>query len=169
MTARRMYAMRLGEVLPHRSLDVLRGIEGARMKESYRLHAQRIGVNWNGRRYDRRRPLAADLPNQALNHASSAVEGAAAIAVAATATIPQLGFIHEDPGQSFVLDVADLYRDNITIPSAFRSAKRVEDKPGENIERETRRFVGQVMAREQVIHSMIERIKSLFTEQSAGA
>ncbi len=169
MTARRMYAMRLGEVLPHRSIDVLRGIEGARMKESYRLHAQRIGVNWNGRRYDRRRPLAADLPNQALNHASSAVEGAAAIAVAATATIPQLGFIHEDPGQSFVLDVADLYRDSITIPSAFRSAKRVGDKQGENIERETRRLVGQVMARELVIHSMIDRIKSLFTEQSPGA
>jgi hypothetical protein len=39
---------------------------------------------------------------------ASAVEGAACIAVAATATIPQLGFIHEDSGQSFVLDVADL-------------------------------------------------------------
>ena len=32
---------------------------------------------------------------------------AAAIAVTATATIPQLGFNHEDLGQSFVLDVAD--------------------------------------------------------------
>lgn len=169
MTARRMYAMRLGEVLPHRPLDVLRGIEGARMKESYRLHAQRIGVNWHGRRYDRNRPSAADLPNQALNHASSAVEGAAAIAVAATATIPQLGFIHEDPGQSFVLDVADLYRDSITIPSAFRSAKRVQDIPEENIERVCRRLVGQVMATEQVIPSMIERIKSLFVRQSSGA
>lgn len=42
--ARRMYAWRLGEVLPHRSMDVLRGIEGARMKESYRLHAQRARV-----------------------------------------------------------------------------------------------------------------------------
>jgi len=52
--------------------------------------------------------MAADLPNQALNHAASAVEAAAAIA---TATIPQPGFIHGDPGQSFVLDVADLYRD----------------------------------------------------------
>ena len=31
--------------------------------------------------------------------------------MAATATIPQLGFIHEDSGQSFVLDIADLFRD----------------------------------------------------------
>jgi CRISPR-associated protein Cas1 len=41
--------------------------------------------------------------------------------VAATATISQLGFIHEDSGQSFVLDVADLVRDTVTVPS-LRSA-----------------------------------------------
>ncbi len=162
--ARRMYAWRLGKVLPHRSIDVLRGIEGAHMKESYRLHAQRARVEWRGRRYDRANPGAADLPNQALNHTSSAVEGAAAIAVAATATIPQLGFIHEDPGQSFVLDIADLYRDNVTIPCAFRAARRVAERSDENIERVSRRMTGEALAREQVIPAMIERIKSLFEE-----
>ncbi len=164
--ARRMYAWRFGEVLPHRSLDVLRGIEGARMKESYRLLALQIGVNWRGRNYDRARPQAADEPNKALNHASSAVEGAAAIAVAATGTIPQLGFIHEDPGQSFVLDIADLYRDSVTIPCAFRAAKRIVEQPGENIERVTRRLTGRALAREQVIPAMIDRIKSLFSEET---
>ena len=141
--ARRMYSWRLGEVFPHRSLDVLRGIEGARMKESYRLLARQIGVHWSGRHYDRAQPQSADLPNQAINHASSAVEGAAAIAVASTGTIPQLGFIHEDPGQSFVLDIADLYRDTLTIPCAFRSAKRAAEHPEENIERVTRRLTGK--------------------------
>ena len=168
MIARRMYAWRLGEVLPHRSLDVLRGIEGARMKETYRLLARQIGVEWHGRRYDRARPQAADLPNQALNHAASAVEAAAAIAVAATATIPQLGFIHEDPGQSFVLDIADLYRDSVTVPCAFRAAKRVAEQPAENIERVSRRFTGQALSREQVIPAMVDRIKSLFDERSSG-
>ncbi len=168
MLARRMYAWRLGEVLPHRSLDVLRGIEGARMKETYRLLARQIGVEWHGRRYDRARPQAADLPNQALNHAASAVEAAAAIAVAATATIPQLGFIHEDPGQSFVLDIADLYRDSVTVPCAFRAAKRVAEQPAENIERVSRRFTGQALSREQVIPAMVDRIKSLFDERTSG-
>jgi CRISP-associated protein Cas1 len=161
MTARRMYALRLGEVLPHADLDVLRGIEGARMKETYALHAQRIGVRWHGRRYDRGNPMAADLPNQALNHAASAVEAAAAVAVCATATIPQLGFIHEDPGQSFVLDVADLYRDSLTIPCAFKAAKLVADRPGDNIERVTRRMTGQALVKQGVIPEMIERIKAL--------
>ena len=168
MLARRMYAWRLGEVLPHRSLDVLRGIEGARMKETYRLLARQIGVEWHGRRYDRARPQAADLPNQALNHAASAVEAAAAIAVAATATIPQLGFIHEDPGQSFVLDIADLYRDSVTVPCAFRAAKRVAEQPAENMERVSRRFTGQALSREQVIPAMVDRIKSLFDERTSG-
>ncbi|SFE91766.1 type I-E CRISPR-associated endonuclease Cas1e [Roseivivax sediminis] len=161
MTARRMYAMRLGEVLPHRDLDVLRGIEGARMKETYALTARRIGVDWRGRRYDRSAPHASDLPNQALNHASSAVEAAAAIAVAATATIPQLGFIHEDPGQSFVLDVADLFRDSVTIPDAFRAARQVSERPAENVERVTRRLIGRTLTKERIISEMIERIKAL--------
>jgi CRISPR-associated protein Cas1 len=161
MTARRLYALRLGEVFPHADLDVLRGIEGARMKETYALHARQIGIRWQGRRYDRGDPLSADLPNQALNHAASAVEAAAAIAVSATATIPQLGFIHEDPGQSFVLDVADLYRDSVTVPCAFKAAKLVAERPSENIERVARRMTGVALARQGVIPAMIERIKAL--------
>lgn len=166
--ARKMYAWRLGEVLPHRELDVLRGIEGARMKRTYALLAKQIGVEWRGRRYDRARPGAADLPNQALNHASSAVEAAAAIAVCATATIPQLGFIHEDPGQSFVLDIADLFRDGVTIPAAFRAAKQVAKAPAENIERVTRRMTGETLQRERVVEKMIDRIQALFGDPEAS-
>ena len=165
MVARRMYAWRLGEVLPHRDITVLRGIEGSRVKEIYRLTAERIGIRWNGRRYDRSDPLAADLPNQALNHAASAVEAAAAIAVAATAAIPQLGFIHEDSGQSFILDIADLFRDELTVPCAFKAALVAEKRPGESIERLTRRSVGERLRRDQVIPTMIDRIKALFAEE----
>jgi CRISPR-associated protein Cas1 len=156
-----MYAWRLGKVLPHRGIAVLRGIEGARVKELYRITAERVGVSWSGRRYDRRNPAAADLPNQAINHAASA---AAAIAVAATATIPQLGFIHEDSGQSFILDVADLVRDTVTVPCAFKATQVVQKRPGESIERVTRRIVGERLHRDNVIPILIDRIKTLFSE-----
>lgn len=159
--ARRMYAWRLGKIVPHRSIAALRGIEGARMRESYRLIAARVGIEWKGRRYDRAQPAAADLPNQALNHAATAVEAAAAIAVTATATIPQLGFVHEDPSQSFVLDIADLFRDAVTIPVAFQAAKQVDAQPVLSIERVTRRKVGQTLAKSQTIPKMISRIKDL--------
>ncbi|MGZ8282125.1 MAG: type I-E CRISPR-associated endonuclease Cas1e [Allosphingosinicella sp.] len=160
--ARKMYAWRLGEVLPHREIAVLRGIEGARMKELYRLTAQRFGVQWQGRRYDRGNPAGDDLPNQAINHAATAVEAAAAIAVMATATVPQLGFIHEDSGQSFVLDVADLFRDAVTLPIAFQAAARAAREPEKTIDRLVRRITGQKFRRDQVIPAMIDRIKELF-------
>ncbi len=166
--ARRMYALRLGEVLPRRELDALRGIEGARMKRTYRLVAERFGIDWQGRRYDRSNPLAADLPNQAINHASVAVTSAAAIAVTAVGAIPQLGFIHEHSGEAFVLDVADLFRDTILLPAAFKSAKAVSDNPTLNIERLTRRTTGEMLRSERVIPKMIERIKSLFQDQSSA-
>lgn len=168
MVARRMYALRLGEVLPHRDIAVLRGIEGARMKETYRIAAERAGVRWNGRRYDRQNPNAADRPNQALNHAASAVEGAAAIAVAATATIPQLGFIHEDSGQSFVLDIADLVRDTVTIPCAFKAVAIAERRPTEPLERVTRRLTGERMRRDCLVPQLIDRIKTILAEPSAA-
>jgi CRISPR-associated protein Cas1 len=162
--ARRMYALRLGEVLPHRDIAVLRGIEGARMKETYRIAADRAGIRWTGRRYDRADPAAADLPNQALNHAASAVEGAAAIAVASTATIPQLGFIHEDSGQSFILDVADLVRDTVTIPCAFKAAGVAAKRTGESVERLARRIVGERLKRDGVIALLIDCIKTILAD-----
>lgn len=166
LVARRMYALRLGEVLPHKDIAVLRGIEGARMKETYRIEADRAGIRWNGRRYDRANPNAADLPNQALNHAASAVEAAAAIAVAATATIPQLGFVHEDSGQSFVLDIADLVRDSVTIPCAFKAAALASRRPQESVEKLTRRLTGERLRRDSVVASLIDRVKTILAEKS---
>lgn len=162
--ARKMYAWRLGEVLPHRDIAVLRGIEGGRMKKSYANIALQYGIQWKGRRYNRQNPNAADIPNQALNHAASAVEGAAAIAVTASATIPQLGFIHEDSGQSFVLDVADLFRDTVTIPAAFQCASIYEKSSETNIERLTRKAAGNKIRKEKLVDQMIGRIKQLFEE-----
>src|SRR5262249_21847172 len=160
--ARAMFSIRFGEEVKARTLDMLRGMEGARLKRMYELTAQRYGVPWQGRRYDRNNPNATDIPNQAINHAASAVEAAAAIAVAATATIPQLGFVHEDSGQAFVLDVADLVRHDILLPIAFGAAKQAMKDRTENLERLVRTRAADVFNREQVIAGLIDRIKELF-------
>jgi CRISPR-associated protein Cas1 len=159
---RRMYAWRMGEVFPDASLDVLRGMEGARAKENYRVLSEQLGVRWQGRRFDRNAPERDDPPNQAINHASTAVMAAAQVAVAATGTLPQLGFIHEDSGIAFALDVADLFRDTITVPCAFAAVKEQRKRPDEPLERVTRHLTARVMRREQVVTKMIERIKELF-------
>lgn len=168
--ARHMYALRLGEILPHRDLDTLRGIEGSRVKAIYHLMAEKYGIQWNGRHYDRNNPEATDIPNQAINHAATAVQGAAAIAVQSLAAIPQLGFIHEDSGQAFVLDIADLYRDTITLQIAFSVAKKAINGDQTSIDRLVRREASTVFRKQDVIASMIDKIKQVLrTEENDGA
>lgn len=165
--ARHMYALRLGEILPHRDLETLRGIEGARVKALYRMAADRFGISWSGRHYDRAEPEAADIPNQAINHAATAVQAAAAIAVQSLAALPPLGFIHENSGQSFVLDIADLFRDSVTLEIAFTAAKRAESSD-ESVDRLVRREAAKVFRKQQVIPSMIDRIKQVLRVDELG-
>lgn len=162
--ARAMYAMRFGEIVRTRDIEVLRGQEGARIKRSYQLAAERYGVAWRGRNYDRENPNAGDLPNQAINHAASAMRAAASVAVASVGAIAQLGFIHEDSGQSFVLDVADLYRHDVTLEIAFGAARETQ-RTGQPVERLMRQRAARVFRQHQVIPSMIDRIKTLIGSQ----
>lgn len=162
-TARRLYAWRFGRVLPHRDIETLRGIEGARMKESYKLVAQRFGLRWEGRRYDRESPNSADLPNQAINHAATFVEAAADLAVAAVGALPPLGFIHEDSSNAFTLDIADLWRVDVILPLAFGAVLAIEQKQTDlTLEREVRRRAVKLFRQQKLIPRMIDRIKELF-------
>lgn len=109
---RRMYAVRFGEDAPaRRSIDQLRGIEGARVREMYRLLAQRHGVRWEGRQYDPQNWSGADdLVNRCLSAATAALYGLAMPAVLAGGYSPAIGFLHTGKPQSFVYDIADLFK-----------------------------------------------------------
>jgi CRISPR-associated protein Cas1 len=166
---RRMYAWRLGEVLPDADLDTLRGIEGARMRETYRLLTRQFGVKWDGRRYDRQNPEGDDRPNQAINHAATAVEAAAMVATAIVGAIPQIGFIHEASGISFCLDIADLYRDSVTLPVAFaavREFERLRPPVLATLESVTRKLAGRTFRKQRLVSAMIDKIKELFDDDS---
>ena len=133
----------------------------ARIKRAYEVAAQRHGVAWRGRRYDRANPHATDLPNQALNHAAVTVQAAAAVAVASTGTLPQLGFVHEDSGQSFVLDIADLRRHDLVLDIAFGAAREAENS-GRAIDALVRRRAAEAFRRRGAIPGLIEAIKGSF-------
>ena len=131
------------------------------MRVLYKTIAHQFGVKWRGRRYDRANPLAADLPNQAINHASTAIEAAASVAVTSVGALPQLGFVHEDASIAFVLDIADLYRGDVTIPVAFRAVRAHEREPKVPLERHVRRLAGREFRQMKLISRMIDRIKDL--------
>lgn len=159
--ARRMYALRFQSVFPDDDISVLRGMEGARLKQTYKIIAHQYGVKWEGRRYDRSDPGAADLPNQAINHAATFVEAAADIAVAAVGALPPLGFIHEDSSNAFTLDIADLWRAELTLPLAFSVVGQEGGIPEGLLESRLRYEAARWFKRYSVIPRMIDCIKEL--------
>jgi CRISP-associated protein Cas1 len=159
MVAKRMYHKRFGEMPRTNDLASLRGMEAARIKTAYEVIASQLGIVWRGRRYDRSAPEKADVPNQAINHAVTALEACVTIAVQATATIPPLGFLHEDSSKSFILDVCDLYRTTVTVPIAFHCAKKLS--AGDSVDRLVRRAVSHHVREAGFIDTVIDDIKEL--------
>lgn len=132
---RRMYEVRFAEPAPERrSVEQLRGIEGARVRETYKLLARQYGVPWKARNYDRSQWDATDVPNKCLSAATSCLYGITEAAVLAAGYAPAVGFIHTGKALSFVYDIADLFKFETVVPVAFRIAARSPAEP----EREVR-------------------------------
>ena len=124
---RKMYSMRFGEPAPQRrSVDQLRGIEGARVKRLYEVLARQHGVKWTGRRYDPSEWDASDLPNRCLSQATACLYGLAEAAILAAGYAPAIGFLHTGKPQSFVYDVADIFKFETVVPIAFRVASEAQ-------------------------------------------
>ena len=118
-----MYAKRFDEALdPDLSLEQIRGHEGARVRDTYRTMSRRYGVKWKGRRYRRNDWEASDPVNRALSMANALLNGLCHAAIVSGGYSPGLGFIHTGKQLSFVYDIADLYKTELSIPIAFESA-----------------------------------------------
>lgn len=132
---KRMYQMRFTDT-PEGLLTVeaLRGMEGIRVRRAYAEASQVSGVEWTGRSYDRSSWQDADPVNRALSCANSCLYGICHAAILASGYSPGIGFVHTGKQLSFVYDIADLYKVDITIPIAFQVAR--EEPP--NLERAVR-------------------------------
>ena len=127
---RRMFAVRFGEEPPsRRSVDQLRGIEGTRVREMYKLLARQYRVPWSGRKYDPREWGSGDLPNRCLSAATACLHGLSEAAILAAGYAPAIGFLHTGKPRSFVYDIADLYKFDTVVPVAFRVAGQAPAEP----------------------------------------
>lgn len=116
----RMYRYRFPEPLdPDLTLQQIRGKEGVRVRQAYAEASRKYGVEWTGRNYNRKSWRAGDPINRALSAANSTLYGLCHAAILAAGYSPALGFIHTGKQLSFVYDIADLYKTEITIPVAF--------------------------------------------------
>lgn len=116
-----MYRMRFRDPLEEGlTLQQIRGKEGIRVREAYAKASEQAGVAWKGRSYRRDRWDASDSMNRALSAANSCLYGLCHAAIVAVGYSPGLGFIHTGKMLSFVYDIADLYKVEMTIPLAFQ-------------------------------------------------
>jgi CRISPR-associated protein Cas1 len=159
LVVRRMYQLRFpNEDTSGMTTQQLRGREGSRVRRAYREASEKWGVEWNGRNYDTNDFAGGDPVNQALSAGNVCLYGLAHAVITALGCSPGLGFIHVGHECSFVYDIADLYKAEITIPIAFEVASM---KP-ENLPQLVRRRVRDEIASRHLLERMVKDIHLLF-------
>ncbi len=160
--ARAMYGMRFpNEDVSSLTMQQLRGREGARVKKIYRAESRRTGVPWTGRVYTPGDAFASgDDINRLLSAGHSCLYAICHAAIVGIGASPALGFVHTGGATSFVLDIADLYKAETTIPLAFDLAaqRRVSERDMRTAFRDTVAS-GRLMAR------IVSDIKALLIDQ----
>lgn len=137
--ARRMYEMRFpGEDVSQATMQQLRGREGARVRRIYREHSVRTGVPWVRRDYRVDDFDASDPINLALSAANVCLYGVVHAIIVAIGCSPSLGIVHSGEVRSFVYDIADLYKTEVCVPTAFDIVARGDS---DDLERDVRKAV----------------------------
>lgn len=155
---RKMYALRFKEEPPsRRSVEQLRGIEGARVRKMYDLLAARHGVSWDRRNYDYSRWESGDIPNRCLSAATACLYGVTEAAILAAGYAPAVGFIHTGKPQSFVYDIADVFKFETVVPVAFRIAAGSPADP----ERAVRIACRDSFRQTRLLHRIIPTIEEI--------
>jgi len=131
---RKMYELRFKEKPPERrSVEQLRGIEGARVRKLYQLLAKQYKVKWTRRNYDHTSWGSGDTANRCLSSATACLYGICEAAILAAGYAPAIGFIHTGKPQSFVYDIADVFKFDTVVPAAFKIAARNPFNPEQKV------------------------------------
>ena len=118
--ARRMFSRRFPDtVLDGKSLKVMMGMEGHRVRSLYLSKAEEYQVGWKGRKFVPGKFEVGDVTNQILTASNAALYGILCSAVHSMGYSPHIGFIHSGSPLPFIYDLADLYKEPLCIDLAF--------------------------------------------------
>lgn len=154
---RKMYSIRFGEPAPlKRSIEQLRGIEGARVRALYQMLARKYGVEWGGRDYDPDNWEGGNVSNKCLSSATACLYGLCEAAILAAGYAPAIGFVHTGKPQSFVYDVADIFKFETVVPVAFKVAAKKPQEPDREVRLACRDMFRQTNLLERIIPTIEE-------------
>lgn len=160
MAARRIW-QQMFDVSPplNRSVEQLRGDEGARVRSWLSKIAQDSGLRW-----DRRDHSSSDPVNVAISVATSTLYGLCEAAILALGYSPAIGMIHDGDPRSFVFDVADTIKFRTVVPLAMRVAA---ESPAD-VSGRVRRACRDLFVRDAVLADLVRRIQDVFDAADAG-
>lgn len=163
--ARHMYEMRFpNEDTSRLTMQQLLGKEGTRVRRAYERESARTGVPWNGRSYKVKDFESSDTVNKALSAANTSLYGVVHAIIVALGCSPGLGFVHARNERSFVYDIADLYKVEITVPLAFDLA--AEEPPDIGVA--ARRAVRDRMRDGRFMQRCVHDVRYLLTADGAA-
>lgn len=163
---KKMFSFRFGENFSDEySVEQLRGFEGVRVREQYRMIAREAGINWNGRRYDPKAWGSGDLPNRCLSAATASIYGICEAAILAAGYSPSIGFLHTGKPLSFVYDIADLFKFETVVPAAFKTAAQNPKEP----EREVRYACRDLFRETHLLKRIIPSIEEVLAAGGLSA
>ncbi len=155
---RAMYQKRFtDEIKENASIEQIRGMEGARVRKIYSECSEKYGVVWSGRNYNQTDWNYGDPINRALSSANSCLYGVVHAAILACGFSTAIGFVHTGKQLSFVYDIADLYKAELTIPLAFETVKQTTFQ----IEREVRFRMRDKFREMKIMKKIIPDMKEL--------
>jgi CRISPR-associated protein Cas1 len=158
---RKMYSIRFGEPAPlKRSIEQLRGIEGARVRALYQMLARKYGVEWGGRDYDPDNWEGGNVSNKCLSSATACLYGLCEAAILAAGYAPAIGFVHTGKPQSFVYDVADIFKFETVVPVAFKVAAKKPQEPDREVRLACRDMFRQTNLLERIIPTIEEVLEA---------
>jgi CRISPR-associated protein Cas1 len=153
----RMYRFRFSEEIPMVvSLESIRGMEGIRVRRSYAEASEQYGVEWKGRRYDQKDWSKGDPVNRALSAANACLYGICHAGILSAGYSSALGFIHTGKMLSFVYDIADLYKTELTIPVAFKAASENPPDLERQVRMECRKAFYEFKLMERILPDIVE-------------
>ncbi len=163
--ARHMYEMRFpNEDTSRLTMQQLLGKEGTRVRRAYERESARTGVPWHGRSYKVEDFESSDTVNKALSAANTSLYGVVHAIIVALGCSPGLGFVHALNERSFVYDIADLYKVEITVPLAFDLA--AEEPPDIGVA--ARRAVRDRMRDGRFMQRCVHDVRYLLTADGAA-
>ena len=134
------------------------------MREAYAAASRQTGVPWAGRSYDRGDWRSTDPVNRCLSAANSCLYGVCHAAILSAGYSLGLGFIHTGKQLSFVYDVADLYKTEVTIPAAFEA---VAECDSDDLERTVRVRLRDHFSRTHLLARVVDDLDRLFDAKAA--